>query len=107
MEEINIDHILLYLACEHMMIGIIQLQEYTWVSQPKREWCRMAKQPIKELCRGVGQLPIKEFCVGVRQLLVEDLCVGLRHLQLGVRHLRMEDICVVIRQLQLEYVNWS
>jgi hypothetical protein len=56
--------VLRYLACEHMMTRVRQLQMKKW-----------AKQPMNILCMG-------------------DLCVGVRQLQLGVRHLPLEDLCV-------------
>ena len=82
------DHILLYLACEQMVIGIRQLPTKDWVRQPKREWCTRGRQLMNELC------------MRVRHLLIEDLC-------LGVRHLPLEDLCIAVRQLQLGDMNWS
>ena len=66
-----INHILMCLVCEQMVIRVRQLQRKKW-----------ARQPMDRLC------------TGVRHLLKEGLCVGVRQLQLGVRHLPLEDLCV-------------
>ena len=75
---------LMCLACEHMRIGVKQLQGKKWARQP-----------------------MDIVCTGVRQHLMEDLFVGVRQLQLGVKHLPMEDLCVGVRQLQLKDMNRS
>ena len=66
-----------------------------WVTQPKKEWCTMARHPMKELPMGVRQLPI------------EDVCIGVRQIQLGVSGLPLEDLCVGVRQLPLKDMDGS
>jgi hypothetical protein len=87
MQERKTNHTLMYLACEQMVFGVIQLQKQNWVTQTKRECCTRASQPMKELCMGVRQLPI------------EDICIRVRQLQLRVSYLPPEDLYVGVIQL--------
>jgi hypothetical protein len=54
MQERNINHILLYLACEQTMFEVRQLQRKNVVRQLKREWCMRIRQPMNKLCMGVN-----------------------------------------------------
>ena len=78
MQERKTNHILMYLAYEQMVFGVIQLQRKNWVTQTKRECCTRASQPVKALCKKVRQLPI------------EDICIRVRQMQLRVSHLPLE-----------------
>lgn len=68
MQERKVNHILLYVVCEQMVIEVKLLQRKDWIKQPNREWCTRAGQPMKELRKGVRHLPIEDLCVGVREL---------------------------------------
>jgi hypothetical protein len=86
MQKRNTNHILLCLACEEMVFGVMQFQRKNWIRQPKKEWCTRVRQPMKELCTGVGQLPLKDLCVGIRQLQIrvrQLLADGCYSLELG------------------------
>ena len=67
------NHTLMFLACEHMVIGVKQLQRKKWAGEPIDEMRTRDKQPINILCTDVRQLPMKDLCVGVRQLQLEDM----------------------------------
>ena len=54
---------LLYLACEQIVIGVKQLQRKNWVRQAKREWCTRARQPMKELCTNLDTSRSKTFAL--------------------------------------------
>ena len=77
MQERNTNHILLYLACDQMVIGVIQLQRKEWGKHfmTTTKMCIRARQL---LCMGVKELPIEDLCVGVRHLPLEDICVAVR-----------------------------
>jgi hypothetical protein len=49
MEERKIKHILLYLACEHMMIGVVQLQKRIGSDNPRDNDAQGLDNPLKEL----------------------------------------------------------
>ena len=76
MQERKPDQILRYLACEQMGFEVRQLQRKNWITQPKRERCTRARQPMKALCMRVRQLLIKDLCVAVRRLRPEDMNWG-------------------------------
>ena len=67
------NHTLMYLACEQMVIGVIQLQSKKWVRQPTNELCTKARQPMDILCTGGRQIPLEDLFVGARQLQLEDM----------------------------------
>ena len=67
-------HILLYLVCEQMVFRVKQL---------KKEWCKRARQSMKELC-----IEVKQLQLGVGRLLMEDVCIRVRQLQLEVLYQR-------------------
>jgi hypothetical protein len=72
--------IMLSLACQHMMIGVILLQRKNWVRQSMNKLCMIVRWLlIRDLYVGVRQLPMKEFCVGVRRLQLE-IWIGLTKL---------------------------
>ena len=77
-------HALMYLACEQIVIRVIQFQKKKW-----------ARQPMDILC------------TEVRQLSIQDLCIGVKRLQLGVRHFPFESLCVGVKRFQLGYSNWN
>lgn len=89
------NHTLMYLAIEHMVIGVRQLQRKKWARQLVNESCTRARQPMDKLCTRVRHFPM------------EDLCVRVRQLQLGVRHIPLEDLCVEVRRLQIENMSRS
>ena len=39
-------HALMYVVCEHMRIGVTQLQRNKWARQPINKMCTRARQPM-------------------------------------------------------------
>ena len=59
-----INHTLLYLACEHLVIG---------VRLPNIELFTRARGSMHGLCMGVRHLHLEDFYVGVKQVQMLDM----------------------------------
>jgi hypothetical protein len=71
MQERETNHMLLYLACEHICLEWDYSEGRIRLENP-REWWTRAREVMEEMCMG--------FLHGVRHLTPEDLCIGVRQL---------------------------
>jgi hypothetical protein len=84
------NHILLYLACEHMVIEVKQPKKKKSITRSMNDSCTRTRQPMNEMCTKARRPVNKILCMGVRHLPGQNVHVGVRPLEMGVRHHMLE-----------------